>query len=161
VITMSQTAQETRRRALLECERRFCSNRTEILNGSAVVKSTHELVCMGLDLRLCACTHLLKQEALLVKDAVVDAYVVYGLNVFEHEHAEKERIRQNQAHESQVDQAQGGSRKKCRRPESRQTMLLGVSSGDSHACHAPYESRVHGVHEVDFPGHATVGIQSR
>ena len=49
--------------------------------------------------------------------------------MFEHEHAEKERIRQNQAHEAQVDQAQGGSRKKCRRPESRQTMLLGVSSG--------------------------------
>jgi hypothetical protein len=52
VITMSATAQETRRRALLELERRFCDNRTEVLNDSAVVKSTHELVGMGLDLRL-------------------------------------------------------------------------------------------------------------
>jgi hypothetical protein len=87
------TAQETRRRALLELERRFCDNRTEVLNGSAVVKSKHELVCMGLDLRLCSCTHLLKTEAELAKHEIVEAYVVYGLNVFEYEYAEKERIR--------------------------------------------------------------------
>jgi len=126
---MSTTAQETRRRALLECERRFCDNRTEVLNGSAVVKSAHELVCMGLDLRLCSMTHLLKAEAELAKHEVVEAYVVYGLNVFEYEYAEKERIRQNQAHETQVEQAVGGSRKKCRRQEAPQTMTLGVSSG--------------------------------
>ena len=118
VITMSATAQETRRRALLELERRFCDNRTEVLNGSAVVKSKHELVCMGLDLRLCSCTHLLKSEAELAKHEIVEAYVVYGLNVFEYEYAEKERIRQNQAHETQVEQAVGGSRKKCRRQET-------------------------------------------
>jgi hypothetical protein len=126
---MSTTAQETRRRALLECERRFCDNRTEVLNGSAVVKSAHELVCMGLDLRLCSMTHLLKAEAELAKHEVVEAYVVYGLNVFEYEYAEKERIRQNQAHETQVEQAVGGSRKKCRTQEASQPMTLGVSSG--------------------------------
>jgi hypothetical protein len=54
VITMSATVQETRRRTLLELERRFCDNHREVLNDSAVVKSTHELVGMGLDLRLCA-----------------------------------------------------------------------------------------------------------
>ncbi len=83
----------------------------------------------GLDLRLCACSHLLKQEARLVQGAVLDAYVVYGLNVFEHEYTHKERIRENKAHEAEVELAHGGSRKKCRRLDSRQTMLLGVSSG--------------------------------
>ncbi len=34
------------------------------------------------------------------------------------------------------------------------------SRGDSHACHAPDESRVHGVHEVELPRHSIVGIQS-
>ncbi len=36
--------------------------------------------------------------------------------------------------------------------------LLG--QGDSHPCHAPDESRVHGVHEGELPGHSVVGIQS-
>jgi hypothetical protein len=53
----------------------------------------------------------------------------YAENVFEYEYAEKERIRQNQAHETQVEQAVGGSRKKCRTHESSQPMTLGVSSG--------------------------------
>ena len=93
MINLSAVGQETRRRALLECERRFCVNHTEELNGSVVVKSNHELVCMGLDLRLCACNHLVKAEAAAVKNAVCDAYVKYGMNAFEHEHAEKLRIR--------------------------------------------------------------------
>jgi hypothetical protein len=38
--------------SLMECERRFGVNRTEQLNGSAVVKYHHELVYMGLDVRL-------------------------------------------------------------------------------------------------------------
>jgi hypothetical protein len=84
---------------------------------------------MGLDLRLCSCTHLLKAEAELVKHEIVEAYVVYGLNVFEYEYAEKERIRQNQAHETQVEQAVGDNRKKCRRQEAPQTVTLGVCSG--------------------------------
>ena len=82
VISLSVIGQETRKRALLECERRFCVNRTEELNGSAVVKSHHELVCMGLDVRLCTCTHLVKQEAPLVKNAICESYVKYGMNVF-------------------------------------------------------------------------------
>jgi hypothetical protein len=48
VTSLSDTGRETRRRALLELERRFGDNRTEVLNGSAVVKSPHDLVCMGL-----------------------------------------------------------------------------------------------------------------
>ncbi len=85
MISLSTTSQETRRRALLELERRFGNNRTEVLHGSVVVKSPHDLVCMGLDLRLCTCTHLVKKESALVKDNVVEAYVVYGMNVFEYE----------------------------------------------------------------------------
>ena len=64
-----------------------------------------------------------------MKDAIVESYVVYGMNAFEYEYAEKERIRENQAHEAEVEQAEGGSRKKCRRQEARETMALGVCSG--------------------------------
>ena len=100
MINLSPIGQETRKRGLLECERRFCVNRTEEVNGSAVVKSTHELVCMGLDLRLCACNHLVKAEAAEVKNAVCDAYVKYGMNVFEHDHTEKLRMPQERPHRS-------------------------------------------------------------
>ena len=31
---------------------------------------------MGLDLRLCTCTHLVKKEDALVRDDIVEAYVV-------------------------------------------------------------------------------------
>ena len=129
VISLSPTGKETRRRALLELERRFGENRTEVLNGTSVVKSPHDLVYMGLDLRLCTCSHLVKKEDALVKDAIVEAYLVYGMNVFEYEHAEKQRILENQTDETAVQQVQGGSRKKCRREEERRTMQLGVFSG--------------------------------
>ena len=129
VINLSAVGQETRRRALLECERRFCVNRTEQLNGSVVVKSNHELVCMGLDLRLCACNHLVKAESAEVKNAVCDAYVKYGMNAFEHEHAEKLRIREEAAEEVALGQAEGGSRKKGRADPDRRAMTFGVSSG--------------------------------
>jgi hypothetical protein len=69
-----KSTHETRRRALLELERRFCDNRTEVLNGSAVVKN---------------------------------------------------------------------------------------SRGDSNAGHAPYESRVHGVHEGDLPRHPDTYVLTR
>jgi len=125
VISLSAIGQETRTRALLECERRFCTNRTEELNGSAVVKSSHELLCIGLDLRLCSCTHLKKQEALLVQDAVCDGFVKYGMKVFEYEHTEKQRIRQEQADEVAVGQAEGGSRKKSRTHTADPMMTFG------------------------------------
>jgi hypothetical protein len=94
VISLTRTGQESRKRGLLECERHFYVNHTEQLNGSAVVKSMHELVCMGLDVRLCTCTHLVRQEASLVKIAVCEAYIKYEMNVFEYEHTEKQRIRE-------------------------------------------------------------------
>jgi hypothetical protein len=55
---------------LLECEHRFYVNHTEELNGSAVVKNTHELVYMGFDLHLCSCNHLVKEEDAEVKNDV-------------------------------------------------------------------------------------------
>ncbi len=68
-------------------------------------------------------------ETEVAKLPIVETYVVYGLNVFEYEYSEKERIRQNQTHETQVEQTVGGSHKKCRRQEAPQTMSLGVCSG--------------------------------
>ncbi len=71
-----------------------------MLNGSDVVKNPHDLVLMGLDLWMCTCTHLVKKETVRVKDVVVEAYVVYGMNVFEYEQVTQQRI-----HENQVDVA--------------------------------------------------------
>ena len=96
MITLSDTAQETRRHGLLEFELRFCSNRTEIVNGTGVVKSPHDLLTMGLDMHLCThpnissvvsvpkCTHLLKEEVQLVRATVIEVYVKYGTTVFEY-----------------------------------------------------------------------------
>ncbi len=44
-----------------------------------------------------------EEEAEVAKLPIVEAYVVYGLNVFEYEYTEKEHIRQNQTHETQVE----------------------------------------------------------
>ena len=62
---------------------------------------------------------------------IFEAYVVYGMNVFEYEHAEKQRNLENQTDEAAAHQVQGDSRKKCRsrREEERQTMQFGVFSG--------------------------------
>jgi hypothetical protein len=65
---------------------------------SAVVKNTHELVCTQLVFRLCAYNHLVKAEVAEVKNDVCDAYVKYGMNVFEHDHTEKLRMREEETH---------------------------------------------------------------
>jgi hypothetical protein len=70
-----------------------------------------------------------KKEASLVKDAVCEAYVKYGMKVFEYETAEKQRIREEQADEVTVGQAEGGSRKKGHTDAEGHMMTLGVSSG--------------------------------
>ena len=61
---------------------------------------------MDLDVRLCTCSHLVKKEASLVKDALCEAYVKYGMKVFEYETTEKQRIREEQADEVTVGQAE-------------------------------------------------------
>ncbi len=73
------------------CNGSVVVKRNHELNVSVVVKRNHELVCMGLDLRLCASNHLVKTEADEVQNVVCDTYVKYGMNAFEHEHAEKVR----------------------------------------------------------------------
>jgi hypothetical protein len=80
---------------------------------------------MGLDLRLCACNHLVKAEAAEVKNAVCDAYVKYGMNVFEHDHAEKQRMREEEADEVTLDQTEGVIRKKDHTDPDREAMTLG------------------------------------
>ena len=62
------------RRALPRRER-YWSGHTEDLNGSVVVKKPHDLVYMGLDVRLCTCTHLVNQESSLVKNTICETYV--------------------------------------------------------------------------------------
>ena len=48
----------------------------------------------------------------------------------------------------------------CERVLSCLKLVVSDFRGDSDACHAPDESRVHGVHEGELPGHSIVGIQS-
>ncbi len=91
---------------------------------------------MGLDVRLCTCTHLVRQEASLVKIAVCEAYIKYGMNVFEYEHTEKQRIREEETDEVSLGQAEGDSRKKDHTDPERWIMTLGVSSGGT--AHAVY-----------------------
>ena len=49
----------------------------------------------------------------------------------------------------------------CERVLSCLKLVVSDFRGDSDACHAPDESRVHGVHEGELPGHSIVGIQIR
>jgi hypothetical protein len=53
------------------------------------------------------------------------------MNVFEYEHAEKQRILENKTDEATSQQGQGVSRKKFRREEERRTTQFGVFSGVS------------------------------
>jgi hypothetical protein len=62
-------------------------------------------------------------------DTYANMKVSYGMNVFEYEHAENQRILKNKTDESEAHQAQGDSRKKFRREEDRRTMQFGVFSG--------------------------------
>ena len=52
-----------------------------------------------------------------MRDAIVEAYVVYGLNVFEYESTEKQRILENQTDEVATELTESGSHKKSRREE--------------------------------------------
>ncbi len=49
--------------------------------------------------------------------------------MFQYEYDEKERIREKQAHEVEVEQVEGVNRKKCHRDDTRHTMALGVYPG--------------------------------
>jgi hypothetical protein len=69
-----------------------------------------------------------KEEASLVKNTVCNAYVKYGMNVFEYEDTENQRIREEQSDEVVLGQTEGGSWKKDRTDPERQTMTSGVSS---------------------------------
>jgi hypothetical protein len=120
--TFQEAASSFKCGAQAERKTRNGDNHTEVLNGPGVVKSPHDLVCMGLDLRLCTSTHLVKKEVSLVKDAIVEAYVVYGMNVFEYEQAAKQRIRENQTDAETLEQTECVSRKKSHREEERRTM---------------------------------------
>jgi hypothetical protein len=72
---------------------------------------------MGLDLRLYTYTHLVKKEDDLVKDDVVEAYVVYGMNVFGYEQPSQQRIHENQADADALEQTECDIRKKSHREE--------------------------------------------
>jgi hypothetical protein len=71
----------------------------------------------------------IEQEDSLVKNAICEAYVKYGMNVFEYEHTEKERIREEETDEVSLDQTQGVIRKKGHTEQERRIMTLGVCSG--------------------------------
>jgi hypothetical protein len=71
----------------------------------------------------------IEQETSIVKNAIFEAYVKYGMNVFEYEHTEKERIREEETDEVSLEQAQGVIHKKDHTEQERRIMTLSVCSG--------------------------------
>ena len=59
---LSDVGEECVRRCLLEGERRWCGNKTEILNNSAPVIGHRELLSTLLDIRTVKCHHLTKAQ---------------------------------------------------------------------------------------------------
>ena len=78
-------AQEARRRATLEGERRFCGNRTEELTGNDVEMTKRDKLATALDPRTVNCLHIRHRPDLMkeIKDLLLDAYVAYGLRALE------------------------------------------------------------------------------
>ena len=82
-------AQEARRRATLEGERRFCGNRTEELTGNDVEMTKRGKLATALDPRTVNCLHIRHRPDLMkeIKDLLLDAYVAYGLRALEFQDA--------------------------------------------------------------------------
>ncbi len=88
-----------------------------------------------------------------MKNAVCDAYVKYGMNVFEHDHTEKRRMREEEADEVALGQAEGRIRKKGRTDLDRHAMTLGVASGGT--VHGDYGFSDDETEEVTLVADAT------
>lgn len=84
--TLTPVAQEARKRATLEGERRFCGNKGEELTGKPVVMTKRDKLATLLDPRTANCLNLLGRTALLLemRSVLLEAYVKFGLCVLEH-----------------------------------------------------------------------------
>ena len=72
---------EVRRRAQLEAERRFCGNKTEIVEMNAeIIMSDRELLASVLDLRTLGCLHMSEAQRKQAKALFMTAYVGYTCN---------------------------------------------------------------------------------
>lgn len=81
---ISVRGQEYCRRATLECERRWCKNKTEVINNSDIVNTDHDLLVSVLDLRTVMCPHIESTfEMPRLRQLVLDEYVKYDLYDFE------------------------------------------------------------------------------
>jgi hypothetical protein len=128
---MSVRTLECWRRSELECERRWCSNCTEEINGSPLVNTDHDLLVTFLDFRTAGCPHLSKVEMPRLWKTVLKEYVKHGLNDFDC---------QTDAAETAAKVAAQVSKKQKTSPTSSRPTLsekrplsIGVSAGDTNA----------------------------
>jgi hypothetical protein len=89
IADFSAVGKEARNRALLEGERRFCGNNSEVLSGAPVELTSRDKLSLLLDPRTVNCRHLEGREGLIkeCKDALEKAYIEYGTRA--HEYAEE------------------------------------------------------------------------
>ena len=80
--------------------------------------------------RLCTCTHLVKEETLLVLGPVIDEYVKYGMGVFEYEH-ERQQVLVHQKEDVTLEMQEGVCSKKFHTEVVCHTKELGVALGGS------------------------------
>ena len=73
----SDVGEECVRRCLLEGERRWCGNKTEILNNSAPVIGHRELLSTLLDIRTVKCHHLTRAQRESAVNIYLDAYLCF------------------------------------------------------------------------------------
>ena len=79
VSELSPLGQETRERALLEGERRFCGNNTEAIQGLPVKLSKREKLATLLDLRTVGAAHLSKEEAAEALQTLESEYASFAM----------------------------------------------------------------------------------
>ena len=65
-------------------ERRWCNNKTEVIDNSKIVNTDHDLLVAVLDLRTVLCPHIeTTLEMPRLRQVVLDEYVKYGLHEFD------------------------------------------------------------------------------
>lgn len=130
---MSKTARECCRRSTLECERRWCNNKTEVIDDADIVNTDRDLLVSVLDLRTVLCPHLDSSTDMpKLRQLVLDEYVKYGLKDYDLQ-AQRNATLSAEFVESQKKRqrtAQGDTRA-VMRPEPQRPLSIGLSAGDA------------------------------
>ena len=132
---MSERGQECCRRSALEMERRWCNNRTEVIDNSKIVNTDHDLLVAVLDLRTVLCPHIETTiEMPRLRQLVLDEYVKYGLHEFDLQASRNAAEADEEGGSSSKKKKNGhGGRRKVVRPEAHRPLSIGLTTGDAPA----------------------------